>query len=1375
MKKVSPQRKGAFPIVGIGASAGGLEAFLQFLSKTPTDTGMAFIFIQHLDPTHASMSVEILSRATPLDIEEVKDGTRVKPNRVYVIPPNHNMSIENDILSLSDRSTSAQNLPIDLFLRSLAKAKQERSIGVVLSGTGSDGTQGLLAIKSEGGVTYAQDPKSAKYNGMPQNAISSGAVDLALRPEEIAKELVRLAKHPYLSPKKIKPVQQKAPKSIEASLRKIFSLVRSRTKVDFTDYKQNTINRRIQRRMMVHKFKTLPAYVEYLLAHEEEIQALYNDFLINVTDFFRDPEEYDVLVSRVFPAILKNRDTGAPIRIWVPGCATGEEAYSIAISLIEFLDKVERHNPVQIFATDISELALQKARAGLYPDDITKRISAKQLSQFFDKVSSGYKIRKSVRDLCLFSRHDVTCDPPFAKLDLISCRNVLIYFAAALQKRVIPSFHYALNPGGFLWLGKAENPGEFSKLFNAIDKTHKIYSKSNTPTPFTFRLPNRILHEFPESKPRLQVAPVVATDFKKDADKLILTKFAPPAVIINGDLEILQFRGRTFPFLEPATGRPSLNLFKMIHPQLLPPVRRVVQTIKKENKPVVVKGLQFEADGQHKAVNIEILPLTRLAHAKERTFLVVFKETENIKFATKKTGSKTLRDQKDKEISELSRELTDLKEYQHSLIEQYEAAQDELTAANEELQSTNEEFLSTNEETETAKEELQSTNEELVTVNDELQARNAELMTLSGDLNNLLASIDIPVLMVSSDHRIRLFSPKAKSAFNLIPGDVGRPVSDIKPNFNLNLDVLISEVAEELTPKEVEIQDNKGLWLRLQIRPYKTIDNKIDGAIIALIDIDALKQKELRTREAFDYITAVADTVSLPLAVVNQALKIQSVNRSFNNFFQTAGNIVEQDLATSITTNQESIEKLLFLVAKTVNEDKPFSNLEINCEIPKVGSRKLLVSGGKIHWIGSEAVLALLSFSDVTEQRKLERERSRLLIGEQEARAQADKANRAKDVFLATLSHELRTPLASILTWAQLIREAKVDANTVLQGAEVIERSAKTQSQLIDDLLDISRITSGKLIMKMKSVDPAEVIEAAVESVSSMAKEKSINIAVSVDKSEMRIHSDPTRLQQIIWNLLTNAIKFSPKSSVIDVSLKLVEEEDQSLAQISVTDHGTGIPQDFLPHIFSRFSQADSASTRIHGGLGLGLSIVKSLVSLHNGTVTAENNKVGPGAVFTVTIPALPETKRDIKASEKSQNVNLEATARPNLEGLRVLLIDDDESARESMGAFLKLFGAEVATGESAAEGLMLLQSFEPDVLVSDIAMPGEDGYSLIKKIRAQRNSHAKVPALALTAYATSEDIRSILDAGFQSHLAKPIDANVLGYGILEIVKKKVN
>jgi len=731
------------PIVAIGASAGGLEATTELITHLPTDTGMAFILIEHMDPKQSSQMVEILSRSTSMPVIEVKNGERVLANHFYVISPNLQFILSHDILKVVPRSKNkSQKLSIDSFFQSLAQEKKTKAIGIILSGTASDGTNGLRFIKSEGGITFAQDPKSAAYGGMPRNAIAAGVVDLILTPKEISIELSRIAKHPYSEmmvegTHNGEDLKDSPPNEI---IQGIFVLLRNHTRVDFTHYKSTTIKRRIQRQMMLHKVESIEGYAEYLKVRPEALDELCEDIFIHVTGFFRDSDSFQALNEHVFQRLIIEKLGTDPIRIWVPGCSTGEEAYSIAMSLFEQLENQSSRITFQIFATDISEKAIKKARVGLYSEQQVQDLSKERLNQFFDKVKDGYKIKKLVRDVCIFSRHDLVNNPPFSKLDLISCRNVLIYFGPVLQKRVVPIFHYALKPGGFLWLGKSEVPSSFSKLFTLIDKSNKIFSKINTASHMSF--------QFPTASGISEKQGQSEASFKHQsnilgfnhADQIVLSNYAPAGVIVNSDMEILQFRGKIVPYLEPASGQPSYNLLKMVQPELLPNIRMMIQSAKKQNSSAYSGGLSFKAHGQRKKVNIEVIPLNPLSTPKERQFLVLFEDpTRSLRpqvkgnRGLKNPKSKSIKGQKisdlrDQIIAQQQLELDSTREYQQTLAEEYESAQEDLVSANEELQSSNEELQSINEELETAKEELQATNEELTTLNEELESRNQDLL-----------------------------------------------------------------------------------------------------------------------------------------------------------------------------------------------------------------------------------------------------------------------------------------------------------------------------------------------------------------------------------------------------------------------------------------------------------------------------------------------------------------------------------------------------------------------------------------------------------------------------------------------------------------------
>lgn len=842
--------KTPFPIVGIGASAGGLNAYSKLLKALPLDTGMAFVLVQHLDPKHASMLPELLGRTTLMPVIEISDGLHVEPNKVYVMPPNYSLAILHGRLHLMPRpDAQGKHLPIDDFLRTLADDMQSNAIGVILSGTASDGTFGLRAIKAEGGITFAQNEASCEYDGMPHSAIAAGHVDFILPPEEIALELARIAKHPYLQQEFRLPKEGESPLAGD-SLNKIFVLLRTRTGNDFTYYKHATIRRRIKRRMVLNQIERMDDYVKYLQQQPKEVDALFQDFLINVTSFFRDPETFEALKAEVFPQLLQGRGNVQPLRIWIPGCSTGEEVYSVAIALFEFLSENIGGMRIQIFASDIDSKAVDKARAGHYPDGIRDNVTAARLQRYFVKTPEGYQICKSIRDICVFAVQNVIKDPPFSRLDLVCCRNLMIYLGAVLQKKVLHTFHYALSPGGFLMLGTSETIGSYADLFSLVDKKNKIYLKKSVAA--------RLAYDFSASPYHAPVAGAEpaepgrqspAFNMQQEAENMILANYGPPGVIINQELQILNFCGQTGPYIEPAAGSANLNLLKMARQDLVMELRSVVHEAIKEHRPVRKDGVRIQQqDGAYRLVNLQVMPLAP-ANAAELFYLVLFEAASGpispAKAAAKKAGKSAAADPRDLRIGELEHELLSNREYMQSVIESQEASNEELQSANEEIQSANEELQSTNEELETAKEELQSTNEELATINEEHEIRNQELITANNDLSNLLASVELAIVILREDMSIRRFTPAARQLLNLIDADVGRPISNIRPNVTIpDLENCARQVTSSMVAQSLEVKDRDGHWFVLRIRPYKTLDNRIEGVVMTFIDIDNVKDAE---------------------------------------------------------------------------------------------------------------------------------------------------------------------------------------------------------------------------------------------------------------------------------------------------------------------------------------------------------------------------------------------------------------------------------------------------------------------------------------------------------------------------------------------------
>jgi two-component system CheB/CheR fusion protein len=1169
-----------------------------------------------------------------MPVSEAVDGEIVQANHVYVISPVADIAILHGRLSLVHRASAGlPHLPIDFFLRSLARERGSHAFGVVLSGNASDGTEGLRSIKAEDGITLVQDPKSAKFGGMPRSAVNAGVVDYCLAIPELAGELARLSHHSYFADR-----QTSTSVADDPILKQICIVVRNAVGVDFSEYKTATFERRVARRAALRRAESSEAYLALLQGDPEEVRSLYEDILIHVTSFFRDPSVFESLQTLVFPEILKDKPEGAPFRAWVAGCASGEEVYSLAIDLLEFMDKSSR--PIQIFGSDVSERIIDKARAGVYPDSALRDMSDARRRRYFAKVDQGYRISKSVRDLCVFVQHDLARDPPFSRLDLVSCRNVLIYFDQALQKRVLPTFHYALGQPGFLVLGRTENISGFDRLFTATDKVNRIFARTAQPSVLRFAArsevpPNgvKLVAQGPSEPARR------AVDLTRHLDRLLLARYAPPGVLINEKLDVLQYFGQTGSYLQPPPGEPQNNLVKMARGGLLGPLRATLARARKDMVPSREDGVEVDAA----TCNVVVVPFAGHADVHEQLYVVLFEDASGPAVGERKRtkGAKS----KPAAASVLLRrndrrrehELSATKEYLQSLIEDHVRTTDELGAANEELISGNEELQSMNEELETAKEELQSTNEELTTVNDELQSLNLETTQINSDLVNLIATVDIPLLILDTARKIRRFTPRARSILNVLPSDIGRPFDDIRTNIDVpDLDRQIADVVETLVVRESEVQDRDGRWYRLQIRPYKTTDNRIDGAILSLVDIHAMS----------------------------------------------------------------------------------------------------------------------------------------VAVGEaQQARRDAERANRAKDQFLAVLSHELRTPLTSIFLHAQLLHTKDMDLAKIKRAGESIERSAKIQLQLIEDLLDVSRIVSGNFHIDFKPVDLRATVLAAIDDLAGSAARKSIELKVDVGSSTVMVSGDAVRLQQVVSNILVNAIKFTPEKGIVTLAL----ESADGNARLEISDTGIGIEPAFLPHVFNRFAQADTTRTRAQGGLGLGLAIARHILELHHGTVGAESAGTGKGASFWITMPLVPVSRSTIPpAADPTMNGLQPAVLAREYGELRdvgILIVDDDRGVRDAVAEALHQTGARVRVAESAEQAMELVDRFCPEILLCDIAMPGEDGYSFLRRLRARGTARGgDIPALALTALVGEGARAQALAAGFQMYLPKPVDVDHLRQAVVDLV-----
>ena len=956
-----------FPIVGIGASAGGLEAFSQLLAALPAEPGVSIILIQHLAPQHASALPTLLAGVSRLPVVEAAEGMRVEPNTVYVIPPNVQMGITDDVLHLNPRpSDRTQYTPLDFFLRCLAESAQDRAIAVVLSGTASDGAVGVRDVKAGGGITFAQRPDTAKYDGMPRAAIATGMVDLVLSPTEIGAELVRLAQHTLRS---ADPARPPGPEGIgpaqKDALTRIFALLRAATGVDFRHYKLPTIMRRLQRRMAVQKLTDLDRYLHYLEDTPAEITLLYQDILIHVTRFFREPTSFEALTFEVVPKLVAGRNPDAPLRIWVCGCATGEEAYSVAIALLEYVGDNGRAVPIQIFATDVSESAIEVAREGLYPGSIDGDVSPERLRRFFVEVDGGYRIGKTVRDLCVFARQDLTRDPPFSKLDLILCRNVLIYMDANLQRNLMAVFHYALKSSGFLMLGHAETIGANVDLFSVVDKKHRIYAKQAVEVPVV-RFPAE--HAPSARRPIGREAGRAETgtaSVRHEANRVVLDRFAPPGVVVDSDFHVVQFRGQTGRYLEPAPGDPSLSLLKMAREGLVFGLRAALQAARKDNRAVSRTGLTVRSNGGWRSVDLDVIPLK----VHERThYVVVFQEPADGE--AKSSGKRAPRKESrrgDPRVVALEQELAASREHLQSIIQDLEAANEELQSANEEILSSNEELQSTNEELDTAKEELQSTNEELNTLNEELHGRNDELARVNSDLLNLLGSVEIAIVIVASDLRIRRFTPMAERVLNLLPGDVGRPIGHVKPNIDCpDLEMLIIDTVDRVVVTEREVRDQHGNWFSLRVRPYKNTENEVDGAVLALFDIGLAKRHEEELRQTRDFAEALHECLPHPMVVVDQRFRVHSVNRAFSETFGVPRKDAEGRGFFELPLDGWDLRLLRREIEPRVRDGGDIDPLLLEHEIPGSEGRRLRITGRRVAAASADGPFTVLALEDLS-------------------------------------------------------------------------------------------------------------------------------------------------------------------------------------------------------------------------------------------------------------------------------------------------------------------------------------------------------------------------------------------------------------------------
>ncbi len=1214
-----------------------MEAFIDLLQHLSPETGLSYVYIQHLDPSYESHLTTILAKYTQMPVFEASHFMRIEPNSVYVIPPNKNMEIVDGVLTLSPREDRPIiNLPIDRFFISLAKRQKEGAIAVVLSGNANDGTQGLKAIKMAGGITFAQDD-TAKYQSMPKSAVAEGVVDKILSPAKIAAELDRLGKKtPILQEVMTTDASDEAADQ-NGEMRSIIQLIRKTTGVDFSHYKMNTIRRRIIRRMLLHQLDSLEDYAKYLRQHTAEVTLLYNDLLINVTSFFRDPETSDYLQQHVLPRLLQQKDSGDPFRIWVPACSTGEEVYSLAMLIMEFMGDRVANVAIQIFATDLSEGAIAKARVGIYSPQELTNVSPKRLQRFFIKVDHHYRIVKLIRDLCVFAPHNVFKDPPFSRLDLISCCNLLIYLDSALQKKIIATFHYALSPNGYLVLGRSETIGDSTPMFTHPDKKFKVYTRKNTGNSrigFELAPHLRGMERTKVLLPNKQM-PIKETnngDLEDLVNNILLHQYTPATVVINKDLEIMQFRGSTSLFLEPAPGKASLNLLKMARPGLSFELRNAVRKCIKTSQPVTKSGLEIKIRDQLQMVGFEVLPLK--ADQDDPLFLIILKE-EVPPIPVERYSPQS----KSKRVKELEEEVNSVREDMRSIIEEQATSNEELQSANEEILSSNEELQSINEELETSKEEIESSNEELRTINQELQARNEDLAESNEYAETIFNTIREAVLTLDKDLRINSANNAFAKTFGLLSEEIqGRLLYELG---NRQWDIPeLRELLEDVMAKNKpfsgygirHVFQNVGeKILVLNGRKIIRSDHRQQLVLLAIEDITEHRKAEQLVAEREAWFRQMSDNAPVMIWVAGPDKRCTFFN---NTWLEFTGRTLEQEIGGGWVegVHPDDTERCMQVYETNFDARHPFQ-MEYRLQRHDGGYRWILDVGKPAYSPSGEFTGYIGTCTDIHEQKILNeeldsrvKERTREL---QEVNMQLEHSNDELQQFAYVASHDLQEPLRKIVTFSNILqqrfRSALPDAG--VEHLDKMSAASHRMSLLIDDLLNFARTT--RKDSEFVKTDLNLIYQNVVLDFDMIISEHNTQVQVS---SLPTLEAIPLQMTQLFRNLISNALKFSSsrEQPLISITAHSISEEDANkhlvtqpntkYCELVFADNGIGFSSEFSEQIFTIFKRLHDKQS--YAGTGIGLALCRRIALNHGGDIYAVSQE-NEGAAFHVILPAL--------------------------------------------------------------------------------------------------------------------------------------------------------
>ena len=1300
------------PIIGIGASAGGLAVLEEFFDAVPADLGAAFVIIQHLDPKHDSMIADILARHTDMPVKQIEHGMLVEPDNVYVIPPNFYAALNGKMFELSEAVLQhGVRMPIDKFFRSMAAERNQQAVGIVLSGTGGDGSLGLRELKAAGGIVIAQSPDTAQFDGMPQAAIATGQVDIICPVGDMIPKIRDYLNHDYIH-SAADPSEETDLIGDAGKLNSIISVLHAQLGVDFHGYKPGTIGRRIARRMGLRNISQVADYLTCLREEPGEAQSLYQDLLISVTSFFRDPEAFETLYEKAIVDLVQSKPANEEIRVWVPGSATGEEPYSIAMLLIEELSRAGKNCPIQIFATDLDDTALSVGRTGVYSASQVADISSDRLERFFTRHGKDYQVTSELRETVTFALQNIISDPPFSRLDLISCRNLLIYLSGKLQDRIIGYFQFALRKDGYLFLGRSESIAHLDGFFESVDKNSRLYRRlPNAPQQLTSFPVNGVVSRVPSNGITPPPRPKETVRLRELMQQQLLRNYAPASVLTNAKHQVLYFMGPTARYLEQPSGLPTQDLLTLAHPELRKSLRAGIKQALETTEPVVIDKISIKRGASRRDTRISIRRMVAPGQPDE-LLIVTFDDVEPAAPVALTNVIETSTDQST--IGELEHKLRDAQEDLQINLEELESTNEELQASNEEMMSVNEELQSANEELETSKEELQAMNEELATVNNQLKDKVEQLAELNDDLTNFVSSTGIATVLLDAQHMLGRFTPAAKRLFNLIDTDMGRPISDIRQKFDSEgFLAAVDSVFQTFKPIEKEVIAEDGASYLMRIAPYRANEQRSGGVVVTFVDISQRLKNERQLRESEARFRMLVENAPDPLLMVDEFGQIVLTNAEALQFFgydrkEFIGMKVEQLIPSDL-------RKL-----HVAHREKYAEHPKVRAMGSGLTLRARVKNGDEIPIEVSLSPISMESGDMFCASIRDTRDHQHAMLAVEEAQEKAVLALEAKSRFLATASHDLRQPLQSLAMLNEAL-QLKIDDPEL---AELVEResvSLEHMRSLLNSLLDISKLDAGATKVKTEDVDLRSEITKICEDFQAEADRKDVKLVVDVQNRIVR--SDSDLLQQVFRNLIGNAIRYTNEGSVT------VQSRTAGASMIvEVVDTGVGIPTDQIPHIFEEFYQIGRDPQQGDAGLGLGLAIAGRIVEQLGSKIEVQS-ELDKGSTFSLELPLSDVLLPDQKPEKVSGDME------PPKNGI-ILLVDDDPGVLNSTKFLLKArFGKGIHTAQSPKEAekvLAQLSSNEPDIIVTDHHLgAATNGIDLIEYVRKNRDHH--IPAILVS------------------------------------------